>query len=173
MTMQNHLRIIGKLNPYAAVNFIRKAVGYEDYLQDYAAYRKIRPDELTEILDEIHESTKGKNSLEEWEAHIGEYGKMLEEQSQKQDKQPEGVVISTLHRVKGLEFPNVFILNVNEGSIPYRKAVLPEAVEEERRLFYVGMTRASKELTLCHVKRQFERMKDPSRFLKETGLLGS
>ena len=172
VTMQNHLKIIKKLNPYAAVNFIRKAVGYEDYLQDYAAYRKINADELIETLDEIHESTKGKNSLEEWEAHIEEYAKMLEEQAQKQDEQPEGVVISTLHRVKGLEFPNVFILNVNEGSIPYRKAVLPEAIEEERRLFYVGMTRASKELTLCHVNRQFEKTREPSRFLEETGLMG-
>ena len=61
----------------------------------------------------------------------------------------EGVTVSTLHAVKGLEFDIVYILNVNEGSIPYRKAVLEEAVEEERRLFYVGMTRARKKAGAC------------------------
>ncbi len=63
----------------------------------------------------------------------------------------------TLHAVKGLEYDKVYIMNVNEGSIPYRKAVLAEALEEERRLFYVGMTRAKKELMLCYVRRQYER----------------
>ena len=80
------------------------------------------------------------------------------------------MVISTLHASKGLEYDQVYILNVNEGSIPYKKAVLPEAVEEERRLFYVGMTRAKKKLTLCYVKRQFEKEKEPSRFLEEARL---
>ena len=61
-------------------------------------------------------------------------------------------------------------MNVNEESIPYKKAVLEEAVEEERRLFYVGMTRARKELVLCHVRRQYEKEREPSRFLKEAGV---
>ena len=82
----------------------------------------------------------------------------------------EGVTVSTLHAVKGLEFNSVYILNVNEGSIPYRKAVLAEALEEERRLFYVGMTRAKKKLVLCSVKRQYDREREPSRFLEEAGL---
>ena len=81
-----------------------------------------------------------------------------------------GVTISTLHAVKGLEYDIVYILNVNEGSIPYRKAVLAEAVEEERRLFYVGMTRAKKKLVLSYVRHQYEKEREPSRFLEETGL---
>ena len=59
---------------------------------------------------------------------------------------------------------------VNEGSIPYKKAVLTESLEEERRLFYVGMTRAKKELMLCYVRRQYDKERAPSRFLEETGL---
>ena len=61
-------------------------------------------------------------------------------------------------------------MNVNEGSIPYKKAVLQPAVEEERRLFYVGMTRAKKRLALCCVKRQYDKEREPSRFLKEAGV---
>ena len=72
--------------------------------------------------------------------------------------------------VKGLEYDKVYIMNVNEGSIPYKKAVLAESLEEERRLFYVGMTRAKKELMLCYVRRQYDKERDPSRFLEETGL---
>ena len=167
-TMETHLRILKGLPPYAAINFIRKGMGYEEYLQEYALYRKIKPEELGEILDRLSESAKGMNTLKEWEEYIEDYTRKLEEQAGKQKK--EGVQILTLHGAKGLEFDRVYILNVNEGSIPYRKAVLAPAVEEERRLFYVGMTRAREHLTLCYVKKQYEKEREPSRFLKEAGL---
>ena len=167
-TMETHLRILKGLPPYAAINFIRKGMGYEEYLQEYALYRKIKPEELGEILDRLSESAKGMNTLKEWEEYIEDYTRKLEEQAGKQKK--EGVQILTIHGAKGLEFDRVYILNVNEGSIPYRKAVLAPAVEEERRLFYVGMTRARKFLTLCYVKKQYEKEREPSRFLKEAGL---
>ena len=167
-TMETHLRILKGLPPYAAINFIRKGMGYEEYLQEYALYRKIKPEELGEIMDRLSESAKGMNTLKEWEEYIKDYTRKLEEQAGKQKK--EGVQILTLHGAKGLEFDRVYILNVNEGSIPYRKAVLAPAVEEERRLFYVGMTRARKFLTLCYVKKQYEKEREPSRFLKEAGL---
>ena len=61
-------------------------------------------------------------------------------------------------------------LDVYKRQIPYRKAVLAEAVEEERRLFYVGMTRARRKLVLAYVNRQYEKEREPSRFLEETGL---
>lgn len=169
-TLETHLRILKGLTPYAAVNFIRKGMGYEEYLHEYAEYRKIKPEELCEILDRLTESTKGMNSLEEWEAYIEDYTRKLEEQARKQEQEREGVLISTLHGVKGLEYDRVYILNVNEGSMPYRKAVLEPAIEEERRLFYVGMTRARKQLTLGYVRTQYEKKREPSRFLKEAGV---
>lgn len=169
-TLETHLRVLKGLAPYAAINFIRKGMGYEEYLREYAEYRKIKPEELSEILDRLTESTKGMNSLEEWEAYIKEYTEKLEEQARKAEQEREGVLISTLHGVKGLEYDYVYILNVNEGSMPYRKAVLEPAIEEERRLFYVGMTRARKQLALCYVRQQYEKKREPSRFLKEAGV---
>ena len=169
-TLETHLKILKGLSPYAAVNFIRKGMGYEEYLHEYAEYRKIKPEELSEILDRLTESTRGMDSLEQWENYIEEYSRKLEEQARKQEQQREGVLLSTLHGVKGLEFDKVYILNVNEGSMPYRKAVLEPAIEEERRLFYVGMTRARKQLTLCYVRQQYEKKREPSRFLKEAGV---
>ena len=169
-TLETHLKILKGLSPYAAVNFIRKGMGYEEYLHEYAEYRKIKPEELSEILDRLTESTRGMDSLEQWKNYIEEYSRKLEEQARKQEQQREGVLLSTLHGVKGLEFDKVYILNVNEGSMPYRKAVLEPAIEEERRLFYVGMTRARKQLTLCYVRQQYEKKREPSRFLKEAGV---
>ena len=169
-TLETHLKILGTLSPFAAINFIRKGMRYEEYLREYAQYRKIKPEELLETLDRIHESTRGLKTLAQWETYIEEYTRRLTEQARKQKDHREGVIVSTLHAVKGLEFDIVYILNVNEGSIPYRKAVLAEAVEEERRLFYVGMTRAKKKLVLAWVKRQYEKEREPSRFLEETGL---
>ncbi len=170
ITLETHLRILSTLSPFAAINFIRKGMGFEEYLCKYAQYRKIKPEELLETLDRIHESSRGMKTLAQWKIYIEEYTKKLNEQAKKQKDYREGVTISTLHAVKGLEYDIVYILNVNEGSIPYRKAVLAEAVEEERRLFYVGMTRAKKKLVLAYVKRQHEKEREPSRFLEETGL---
>lgn len=169
-TLETHLRILESLPPYAALNFIRKGMNYEEYLQEYAQYRKMKPEELLEVLDRIMESARGMKTLKEWEDYIDDYTEKLSEQAKKQETKHEGAVISTLHASKGLEYEKVYILNVNEGSIPYKKAVLEEALEEERRLFYVGMTRAKKELTLCYVKRQYEKEREPSRFLEEAGV---
>ena len=168
-TLHTHLRILSSLAPYAAVNFIRKAIGYEDYLTEYAEYRRMNPADLTDILDRIQESARGVASFASWESAIEAYSLRLKEEAGKQKEHREGVVLATLHSVKGLEFDRVFVMNVNEGSIPYRKAILDEAIEEERRLFYVGMTRARKELNLCLVRRQYERLAEPSRFLFEAG----
>ena len=120
-----------------------------------------------ETLNRIHESARGMKTLEDWLAYMDEYTRKLEEQAKKQEQEREGVLISTLHGVKGLEYDKVYILNVNEGSMPYKKAVLEPAIEEERRLFYVGMTRARKELDLCYVRQQHEKKREPSRFLEE------
>ena len=81
------------------------------------------------------------------------------------------MTLMTIHASKGLEFSNVFITGLEEELFPAQQCVTtPAALEEERRLFYVGMTRAKKELMLCYVRRQYEKERDPSRFLEETGL---
>ena len=169
-TLLTHLRILKTLPPFAAVNFIRRGIRYEDYLQEYAEYRKIKPEELFEVLDRLQDSARSARTLEEWEASMNEYREELKKQAERRDEKGDGVTVSTLHQSKGLEYKNVYILNVNEGSIPYRKAVLPDALEEERRLLYVGMTRAKERLTLCLVKREYDRKREPSRFLQEAGL---
>ena len=89
------------------------------------------------------------------------------EQLAKQKQQClEAVTLATLHSSKGLEFEVVFILDVNEGIMPYKKAVLEKDIEEERRLFYVGMTRAK--LSLYSVQSIHDKTTEISRFVNET-----
>ena len=168
-TLYTHLHILSTLPPFAAVNFIRKGMKYEEYLQEYARYRKMKAEELLEVLDRLQESARETKRLEDWEQKMAEYQEELSRHQGVKTETAEGVALSTLHRAKGLEFRKVYIVNVNEGNIPYRKAVLPEDLEEERRLFYVGITRASEDLYLLRVKKQYEKKMEPSRFLLEAG----
>ena len=72
-----------------------------------------------------------------------------------------------MHGSKGLEYEVVFIVDANEGIIPHPKAVLEEDVEEERRMFYVAMTRAKKELYIYFAKNRWNKELNMSRFVAE------
>lgn len=164
--LETDLRVISRLSPYGALQYIRNTVGYEEYLRDYAVSRKLKPEELLQIFDELSESAHAFKTLKEWELHIQEYRDSLREQRTKK-KDPDSVMISTLHASKGMEYDAVFILDINEGIIPYQKAILDADLEEERRMFYVGMTRARKLLYLYNVRERYEKKLLPSRFLEE------
>ncbi|MCI9545162.1 MAG: ATP-dependent helicase [Lachnospiraceae bacterium] len=165
--LEGHLKRMKSMPPYGAVNYIRHAVGYEGYLKEYAQIRGLDYQDLKEMADRIQESAMEYETFDQWQAHMEDYTIRLQEQAARMEQKPQGVTLSTLHSVKGLEYDKVWILNVNEGTIPYKKAKLEAEIEEERRLFYVGMTRSRKELTLCHVRRQFEKEMERSHFLDE------
>lgn len=164
---EHDLHMMKNMTPYAAINYIRFAVGYDAYLKEYAEYRKLKVEELYDIIKEIQESSRGYRTFEQWFAYMKEYGEKLKEQSEQIRNRRDAVTISTLHSAKGLEYDRVYILGVNEKVIPWQKAVMTQEIEEERRLFYVGMTRARKELHLYSVKERFGRKMERSRFLDE------
>jgi len=165
--LEENLYLLKGMTPYGAINYIRHGIGYDEYLKEYARYRNIKAEELYEIVQDLQESAKGYPTCEAWFTHIKEYTEKLNEQARTQSEKKEGVTISTLHGIKGLEYQNVYIMNVNEGTVPYRKAVLEEAIEEERRLLYVGMTRAKEKLHIFSVEEKHGKKLEASRFLKE------
>ena len=165
--MEYDFKMLAKMAPYAAINYIRKAVGYETYLEEYARYRRMKPGELLDILEEIHENAKDFINCEEWFRYIERYGEELKQQRQKQQEVSEGVVLSTIHASKGLEYDTVYIADVNEEIIPHKKAAQPAEIEEERRLFYVAMTRAKNHLYICCPGERYGHRQEPSRFVKE------
>lgn len=165
--LERDSKMLGRMNPYAAVNYIRKAIGYDEFCAEYAEYRRIRVDDLYDVLDELQESAKGIADYNAWFSHIEEYTKELERLHRDQTQQKDNVALATLHSSKGLEYENVYLIDVNEGVMPYKKAVLPADIEEERRMFYVGMTRAKKNLHLFSVKQLNQKDADISRFIAE------
>ena len=160
---------LGTMSPYAAINYIRRGIGYDDYLSEYADYRNLSKEDLYDIADELLESARGYRTMEEWLSHIDAYQKRLEQMAKSSEVSPDAVTVSTLHSSKGLEFEQVYLLDVNEGIMPYKKALLEADVEEERRLFYVGMTRAKSVLQICSVKQMNNKDMEISRFVKEAG----
>ena len=161
------VKMLAKMAPYAAVQYLRKRIGYDDYLRDYAFSHNIERTNLTEVIQEIAEAARPYRTLDEWFRHVEEYTGILQEKEKKKEKNPEGVRLMTIHAAKGLEFHTVFILDANEGKIPYKKARTDAQTEEERRLFYVGMTRAKEKLTVCYVKTKSGKETAPSRFVDE------
>lgn len=168
--MWHDVKLLNNMSPYAAVNFIRRGIGYDDYIADYADYRNADKEELYETADEILAIAKNYKTLEEWFTHIEEYKTELKKQAEKSRRADHAVTLATLHSSKGLEFKQVFLLDANEGVMPYKKAVLEADIEEERRLFYVGMTRAEEKLTICSVKMIGNRETGPSRFIRECNM---
>mgnify|MGYP003217888052 CR=1 FL=1 len=165
--LEGDIRMLERLSPYAAINYIRKAIGYDEFCTEYADYRRIKADDLFDVLDELLDAAREYKTYDAWFDHIENYTKELQEFYRVQNQNPNSVALATLHSAKGLEYENVYIIDVNEGVMPYKKAVLEPEVEEERRMFYVGMTRAKKNLHLFSVKQLNHKDAEISRFIKE------
>lgn len=155
--------------PYAMINYYRKGMEYDAMVKETAPEKKTDPAELLHTLDLLQESAKPYETVEEWYAYIAKYTREIDREAQERRKESDRVLISTLHGAKGLEFETVFLLDVNEGNIPHEKASGEADLEEERRMFYVGMTRAAKKLRLFSVSERYGKKAEISRFLKEAG----
>ena len=155
-----HMGMIKKMNPYGAVNYIKNVVEYEKYLMNYANEKGVLFKKLNNELDRIQVESEKYKSIEEW----------IESLTKQQDStsvSTKGVNVLTMHRSKGLEFEVVFILNVNQGIIPSSKSVREQDFEEERRVFYVDMTRAKKYLHIFLMGENLDFKMEPSMFLNE------
>lgn len=166
--LKKDIEVIGIMKTGKAVNYIRKYIGYEEYIKDYASMKHINVKPLLEVLDEIVSSAKKFDDIGEYLEHInyirnnGGYGSngLAGENS---------VEIMTMHKAKGLEFDVVFVTGVLEGLIPNNanEELTMETLEEERRLFYVAMTRAKDDLYLFTPKYRYGKKMEQSRFLGE------
>ena len=161
------VKMLAKMAPYAAIQYIRKRIGYDDFIRDHAYSHKVDRADLNDVLAELEESAKPFSSIEEWFRHIEEYTETLRLKERQKSMDQEGVRLMTLHAAKGLEFDAVWLIEAVEGQIPYKKAKTDRETEEERRLFYVGMTRAREQLTVCYTKSKNGKAAEPSRFVDE------
>lgn len=146
------LKMIRGMSPYAAVNYIRKGIGYEVYLNQ-ESYKNGRSFQNSkELLDELQKRASAFLTLEDWICHIEEFQCQMKNTQSIRAKENSGsernntITLMTYHASKGLEWACVIMPFVNEGIIPHSKASNAEEIEEERRMFYVAMTRAKTEL---------------------------
>ena len=148
-----------------AIATILNDLGYLDYLKEYSIKYKVNIDDLLEIVREFQEIASEHKTVINLLSYVKEYTDTLEN-SKVEDK--DAVILSTIHGVKGMEFKNVFLINVNEDNLPHCNN---EDIEEERRLYYVAVTRAIDNLYIYSCKFVRGTFMDASRFIKESGLI--
>lgn len=162
------LNALRDLSTKRALQYIRIAMGYDDYIRMYAQERGIEEEELLDILNELEESASQHPQAREWFAYMERYREeLLAAQNASRREEQEGVRLMSFHSSKGLEYKIVYIIDVNEGITPHRKARSAQELEEERRMFYVAMTRAKDRLFICSLESGFRHSAKPSRFLAE------
>ncbi len=154
--------------PYAMLNFIRKFMAYDEYVQEYAVKHHMEEDSLLAVLEEIQEDAKPFRTVQEWYAHIAVVTRKLESEEQgSMDGKQDHLFLSTFHSAKGLEFQSVYIFSANEKVTPHEKAMTPEDLEEERRMFYVAVTRAARNLTILSAQSRYGKKAEESRYVRE------
>lgn len=150
-----------RLHPVDAVRYIFNNIGYNIYLDDLLKKNKIDANEINFIKEEISTISKQFDSLEKFMEHAH----MLEEKNKV--GKINGVSIGTIHGVKGMEFKNIIIMNCIDGIIPYRHKNIIFDIEEERRLFYVAITRTIENLFMFMPKKLNGLSMESSRFINE------
>lgn len=166
-----HIEMIRKLPPQAALSYIRKGAGYEEYLRLYAIENNIPMSGLLKQLEQLVQECSKFNTLEQWINSIdsaqNSEGQNFGKKSSGEDGTNNRINIMTMHGSKGLEFKAVFIVDANQGIIPTSKALRERDFEEERRLFYVAITRAIDYLNIYAVEERLGCPIEVSMFVEE------
>lgn len=167
--LEQDIKFMQNMTTYAKINYIRKGINYEEYIKNYCKEQGIDSKPFINILNYIQECSKEILSYDEWMECISKNKKdendTLKDTIYQDTKYY--VQVCTMHSCKGLEFDNVLLIDVNEGMIPYSKADTKEGLEEERRLFYVAVTRAKQRLFISYLKKRYDKTLQPSRFIRE------
>ncbi len=165
------LKTIGHLEPRSAISYIRKDIGYDDHIRNYCMEKQIGSEGLIEISDEIEETALKYSTIEEFVNHIKEFKESLYENKRNFSAKENQVELLTMHSAKGLEFKVVIIVEAIEDIIPHSKSQDDEGIEEERRLFYVAVTRAKERLYIFSPLSKYDKKAHISRFIEEMDII--
>lgn len=163
--MLQELNTLRRLPTAAALVYIRKKIGYEHYIDDFAAQNRIGTDQFHDIMNELEAAAVKHPDKAEWLTYVDRYSRMLMQEYRPEEAH--GIRLMTYHASKGLEFHTVHMIDCVEGITPYKKAVSEEDVEEERREFYVACTRAKENLHIYVTNTRYSKACKPSRFVPE------
>ncbi|MBC5630043.1 ATP-dependent helicase [Clostridium sp. NSJ-6] len=160
--LRKEILYLNKISLGSAIQYIISSLGYIDYLREYASKYGQNFEELEDMLEEFKGAAEGFKTITEFLVHV----QNVEEEIEKSKGDKNGVILSTIHGVKGMEFKNVYIINCDEETIPHKSSI-DENIEEERRLFYVAVTRAIHNLYIFSPKTIRGKFYEPSRFIAE------
>lgn len=161
--LRNNFKMLKKLSMKYKIDFIVNKLGYGEYLENYDEIQKLNSNLMIDILKYISSNL---NSYDDFLQRL----KDIKEKLKDANKSSSNISISTIHSAKGLEYDHVFLLDLVDGEFPQKNilnAMDSSLLEEERRLFYVAMTRAKKTLTLFTIKTRNEKEVDTSIFYEE------
>ena len=165
--LQFHMMMIQKLNPSAALTYIRNGTGYEKYLQQYAMENRIKLTGLLNQFDKLQKEASGFSTLKEWIEYADMQAIKGQSKMDNMGEHENKINIITMHGSKGLEFKVVFIVDANQGVIPSSRAVRERDFQEERRVFYVAMTRAAEILNIYGITESLGCPVEISMFVEE------
>lgn len=168
------LNYVRGLSPQYGISYIRTTLDYDRYILDYCHERRIKSQQIVEILDELEAAAGPYRTILDFFKHIDQVREEVKKNADKTagsslaTSADKGVVLTTMHSSKGLEFDNVYIVGVNEGIVPYQLGDDSKLdIEEERRLLYVAITRAKRFLVISSPLKRFGKKIGQSQFLKE------
>lgn len=168
LRLQRYFNRLNKLSPHQAIRFIREKLMYEESAERICNNLGYSFDNVKGILATLEYIAVGLETHQEFAFRLKELEKLMGDSKYNQDSN--AVTLTTMHSAKGLEFKRVYLIDLVEGIIPGAESIKngnEDSLEEERRLFYVGMTRAIQELSLLTVEEYQQAKVDESRFVKE------
>ncbi len=156
------------------VKSLLKEIGYDDWLREISSNEKVadrRIENVGELLEWISRLSHKHGDDTSLKDIVNRMQLMDILERNKDDDQRHGVQMMTMHAAKGLEFPHVFIAGMEEELLPHKTSIEDDNLEEERRLAYVGITRARQTLTMTYARKRQKYGEqidcEPSRFLEE------
>ena len=164
--LENDINSLNRMSLYSAVEFIISDLMYHKYLVEYGEKYHMSIEDLENVLNEFKESVQGFKTINEFLSHVAEVEDETKKAIARANEKKDGVIIATIHSVKGMEFDTVYMINAVDGFIPYKN----NDIEEERRLFYVGLTRAINNIIFVAPDMIRGEKKLKSQFLRECDL---
>jgi DNA helicase-2/ATP-dependent DNA helicase PcrA len=177
MSFERKMSLMRRMDPLCAIGYIMKALKYETYLMGLRLRNPSECSLFERTLETVKEFAEDFNSIREFVDFMGEYGTYEKEKLERERylnassslearvAAPNQVNLITMHGSKGLEFPCVILPDINDGKMPHTRSSNPILIEEERRLFYVAMTRAIDELLITFIGAPDDFRNHPSKFL--------
>ncbi|GAB6156762.1 ATP-dependent helicase [Desulfosporosinus burensis] len=175
LDLKKRFKELNTLTPTKAIDYIRNQLEYDKAMKRICESLGFSEEYVGGLLDILSTIAQNERTIVDFANRLTYLEKRM--MSSYKNKLSNAVTLSTIHSAKGLEWEQVYLIDLVEGIIPERETIKAEqsgqneSLEEERRLFYVGMTRAKRQLTLCSMNYYHHKRVKVSRFLREVNLV--